>query len=287
LPNFTRFGKNLTAARELSLQKNCDHYAILVQACAGLRRKINRWGCAGRHLPLIFSGIPSAAREQAIFSISLWEHENCSEVFLVADNVVRCEMRNEDETSTGSQFELSGNQFLGWKTKTAARVRAWLLVLMGLCVFLLPVIGSAQPVSVEGWQKVIKDAPQSKPGCFKASYPNMDWQEVPCALRQQQPLGIVLPLSQADSIQTGRVIGGGYSAAVANNAPPIRSAEGSFLNVQGVTEIKDIFYNSGSYSLQINSNFFDLGSIVQFVYSNDGYEYGTIKIEYWARSRPT
>jgi len=157
-----------------------------------------------------------------------------------------------------------------------------MLLLIGLGAALVPAIGSAQPLSIQGWQKAMKDAPQSKPGCFQASYPSMQWTEVSCA----QPSGIAAPLPRADLAPPNPIGGTGYSASVAGNAPPIMSAEGSFINVKGVTEILDSEHPGGpnTYSLQINSNDFNLpaGSFcsdcsgwTQFVYTQNLYYVGS------------
>jgi len=176
---------------------------------------------------------------------------------LQSSKAVRYYMTHE-ELITVSCYKLKfgDNRLAGWKTKAAARVRVLLLVLMGLGAMLLPVIGSAQPLSVEGWQKAIKDTQQFKAGCFQASYPSMKWKEIPCALPESQ--SYVRPAPAGEMIQTGQVVGAGYVASVAENDPPISAAEGSFINVKNVTGIIDTLAGSNAYSLQINSNFFDL-----------------------------
>jgi hypothetical protein len=40
----------------------------------------------------------------------------------------------------------------------------------------------------EEWEKAIARVPQGKEGCFKATYPHLEWQEVPCATPPKPPV---------------------------------------------------------------------------------------------------
>ena len=208
-------------------------------------------------------------------------------------------MRHEDSTTMGcSKLKSGGDRLSGWKAKTAARMRALLLALMGLGAFLLPAIGSAQSSDIEVWQETIKQTPPSQPGCFQASYPDMQWQQVFCT----RPKNIVPPwrpparVSSAQSILPAPISGQGYSANAVGG--PIWAAEGSFLNVTGVTSIINSLPGQdtqNTYSLQINTDYFKIpgnSSIcnsnegcqgwVQFVYQNTpAWNEGYLAIWYW------
>src|SRR5947209_2686706 len=45
----------------------------------------------------------------------------------------------------------------------------------------------AEP-SREAWHKAMERVPRPKKGCFKASFPALEWQEVSCAERHKRPL---------------------------------------------------------------------------------------------------
>jgi hypothetical protein len=129
-------------------------------------------------------------------------------------------------------------------------------------------------------------APMPKKGCFKATYPNTDWQSVPC---KTAPLVPYPPARGPRSDNVGN--GDDYAAQVSGF---ISSAEGSFDSVTGVTsESGDVDGVAppvaNTFSLQLNANFF--GTSVcdgaktpsscfgwqQFVYSNSGFAF----MQYW------
>jgi len=156
-------------------------------------------------------------------------------------------------------------------------------------------LGSAQSADIQVWQEVIKQTqPLNQPGGFQASYPDTHWQEVLCAQPQDTtPYG--RPPAWPDSTQIPLPVpieGNGYTARAVGG--PIRAAQGSFLNVTGVSSITDSLYGQNSYSLQFNTNGFALpnhslcgGSPncqgwVQFIYENNAKAgKGRAIIEYW------
>jgi hypothetical protein len=177
--------------------------------------------------------------------------------------------------------------------------RAFMLGLLGLGAGLLPGMGSAQSSSaIESWQKTITQTQPAQTGCFQAAYPSTQWQPVFCAQAQQAPVLPWRPPAWSDSPQTmlSSPIGNyGYSASAVG--APIWAAEGSFLNVTGVTSIVDSVYGQNVYSLQINTEYFNIpGSSslcgnsqgctgwVQFVYQNYVWlNWGYLSMWYWVR----
>jgi hypothetical protein len=153
------------------------------------------------------------------------------------------------------------------------RIARGCVTLLGAIVFVSLVWGlspklmaqaSPQPAvqldrgSREAWRKSMSRAPSPRKGCFKASYPSTEWQEVRCATATLYPL--VLP-HLVHSADHGLAGGGGpdtvgeganYSAQVSGL---ISSAEGSFPSVSGVTsEVSE--NESNLFTLQLNSNLF-------------------------------
>jgi hypothetical protein len=207
----------------------------------------------------------------------------------------RAPMKRHDVETTSFQGDTS-NGFFGSRGRSSAlmRVCAWVLASLAL---LLPALGSAQVLNVKGWQDTIKKTPPAKTGCFVASYPGMQWQPTACSdvgsdlFGQRSIQEKVAPVAS----ETGAIGGSGYSAGVTEGALPIKSAEGSFLSVSGVTDITDSKWGSNHYSLQLNTDQFAIpaGTLscssydpsckgwVQFVYSNDGDGAGTLGFQYW------
>jgi hypothetical protein len=179
------------------------------------------------------------------------------------------------------------------------------------CVTLLPCLGllsspawcgdsppSPQPAvqldrgSREAWRKSMSRAPSPRKGCFKASYPSTEWQEVRCATATPYPL--VLP-HLVHSADHGLAGGGGpdtvgeganYSAQVSGL---MSSAEGSFPSVSGVTsEVSE--NESNLFTLQLNSNFFattvcpaaspSCQGWLQFLFGSESYG-AAVGMQYW------
>src|SRR5579884_984200 len=104
------------------------------------------------------------------------------------------------------------------------------------------------------WHKAMLNAPVPHSGCFKAEYPRFVWQEVPCV----KPPDIPMPPRHGPQPYT---VGNGYDYS-AQVTGQLLSVVGSFdtVNTTGETGFN---YNSpstavaDSYTLQINSNFFN------------------------------
>jgi hypothetical protein len=98
------------------------------------------------------------------------------------------------------------------------------------------------------WRKSMARVPLPKKGCFKATYPNNEWQEVPCVKAPSIPF------------QVGDGDGNDFSAS----AGSISSVTGSFMSVSGVSGFADetdtASGTTSSYSLQLNTNTFPTAS---------------------------
>ncbi len=113
--------------------------------------------------------------------------------------------------------------------------------------------------------------PRPKNGCFTATYPNADWQEVPCTTAPQRPYQPVGGL-------TPQTVGHGFDFS-AQTTQLISSAVGSFDTVVGVTSLTGPD-GDNSYSLQLNTSQFTTSTcgsaancqgFQQFIYSNAGF----------------
>ncbi|MGO9268318.1 MAG: hypothetical protein ACLQBA_26100, partial [Candidatus Binataceae bacterium] len=144
----------------------------------------------------------------------------------------------------------------------------------------------AQSMSQEAWRASMSRAPMPQKGCFKATYPNTAWQQVPCTTAPPAPYP---PARGPRSDNVGN--GNDFSAQVTGS---ISSAVGSFDSVTGVTsESGDVDGVAppvaNTFSLQLNANTFttsvcdgaanpsDCSGWQQFVYSNAGFAF----MQYW------
>jgi len=110
------------------------------------------------------------------------------------------------------------------------------------------------PAQWEAWRASMSRAPMPKKGCFKATYPNTEWQEVPCATPPLHPY----PPARGRLPDT---VGNGNDFAAQVSSGSISEAVGSFDSVAGVTS--ESGYVGGvprevanSFSLQLNANTF-------------------------------
>lgn len=141
-----------------------------------------------------------------------------------------------------------------------------------------PATGKVEKRQFEAWRKSMARTPLPKKGCFKASYPSTEWQEVACTTapdRNYPPRAFFTVGSAVD-----------FSAVVAGN---IKSATGSFDSVNGVTS-ENNSGNPDTYSLQLNSEYFASPACAgaanpnvckgwqQFIYSTT---FASAFIEYW------
>jgi hypothetical protein len=112
----------------------------------------------------------------------------------------------------------------------------------------------AEP-SREEWSKAMARVPVPKKGCFKSSYPKMEWEEVPCAppspYHNQPATGPKKP----------NAVGDGSGDFAAQSTGLISSAVGSFNSITGATNVTGQIGGQGGqvanvFMLQINSQFF-------------------------------
>jgi hypothetical protein len=139
---------------------------------------------------------------------------------------------------------------------------------------------------LKAWRISMAQTPLPKKGCFEASYPSIEWREVPSRKASPPPM---MPRRGPKPL----TVGNGNDVSAQAPTGLISSATGLFDSVTGVTS------ESGSgvanaYTLQLNTNFFLLppglfpGAAAgcrgweQFVYYNDGTSAtGMVFIQYW------
>jgi hypothetical protein len=96
-----------------------------------------------------------------------------------------------------------------------------------------------------------KNTPRT--GCFHATHPSTEWEEVPCGKAPDVPLAPPTPGAGAPAMHVGNGAGD-YVSTVAGS---ISYAEGSFPQVSGLTQAVGLAPGvnlPGTYSLQINTN---------------------------------
>lgn len=144
--------------------------------------------------------------------------------------------------------------------------------------------------NAEEWREIMPQIPAPTKGCFNSTYPNTEWQEVPCTTPPPYPM----PPRRGP-----RPLVVGNRNDISAQAPTgfISTAIGSFDRVDGVTSVSSPIGNSGSavanaYTLQVNTDFFSSTACSgaddpalcsgwqQFVYANDGSS-GAAFIQYW------
>ena len=180
---------------------------------------------------------------------------------------------------------------------TKAVVQAFVFSLICLLALLQPSVGSAQMLDTLGWQNVIKNNSPAMPGCYAATYPDAQWKNASCGESSKNIFQPMFSAALPAALQyTGPVADiGGYAAEAVGG--PIRYAEGSFIDVSGVTNITALssypnqdhnVYDDDWFSLQLNTDrfiiprnsvdYYNLCGVnsqeckgwVQFIYQNDG-----------------
>lgn len=125
----------------------------------------------------------------------------------------------------------------------------------------------------EGWRTTIKQTPLPRQGCFKASFPATEWQEVTCGAAPNRPIG-------QPRVGNTPTVGNGPNDFVGTVTGLLSEAEGSFPVVSDVT-------SSNAYSLQLNTNTFSPSSSIctngclgwqQFVYTSSPSQ---LYMQYW------
>ncbi len=133
--------------------------------------------------------------------------------------------------------------------------------------------GDAEALAQETWREAIAHTNVPAAGCFEASYPSTEWNQVECV---EAPNIQFRPRSGRGSQTVGN--GDDYAAEVSSGL--ISQTVGSFPTVTGVKTEKGV-YGANSYSLQLNSNFMNTAACdkakipadcldwLQYVYSSD------------------
>jgi hypothetical protein len=163
---------------------------------------------------------------------------------------------------------------------------------------------------VEKWRAGMKRAIPPREGCFTSSYPNAQWNEIPCKTAPAAPYPRALG-RQSSTVGSGNDAAACVGYVDVNNncsvvnapTPPISEAVGSFDSVSGVTFEYDSTLGIGpgtnSFSLQLNTNTFNTpacGGVTgcfawqQFLYTN-GTNAGGVNsngafIQYWLFNLP-
>lgn len=165
----------------------------------------------------------------------------------------------------------------------------WIAIATGILSTSLPSLvmaaqktDTAQALTQEAWRKAITNKKMPGTGCFKASYPHMEWNKVRCTEAPHIPF-------RPRSGRSGPMAGNGADYAAYVSSGLIRQSIGTFPVVQGVKTETGI-NGQNSYSLQLNSNFMrtqicngaadpaNCLSWQQFVYASD---YQGIFMQYW------
>jgi hypothetical protein len=140
----------------------------------------------------------------------------------------------------------------------------------------------------ERWRATIERVPKPQNACLTASYPQVQWHELPCAAAPSSPL---LPAHGIGGATVGD--GKDFTAVVPGS---VNFAEGSFQDVSGVKSeyvLKRKHHFANVYSLQLNTQFFSTESCASLgspdpsgCYGWEQFAYDTgrpvgVFIEYW------
>ncbi len=142
---------------------------------------------------------------------------------------------------------------------------------------------AASEAEREHWRKTIAATPRPARGCFRAQFPDLEWHAVQCDYSRRK-----LRLPNSGGGVRLETVGGSSGDMTAQVPGGITQAEGSFDSVS-TTGATDSLAGAGSYTLQINTEFFDTGVCAgagtgstcqgwqQFVFGEDG----TTSMQYW------
>jgi hypothetical protein len=114
------------------------------------------------------------------------------------------------------------------------------------------------PAARDEWERALARTPLPKMGCFTASYPSVEWQEVPCVSPPSHPFGPATRDSRSQNVGGG--LNNDWTADSKTNK--ILNAVGSFDSVTGATSITGTGGTADTFSLQVNTNLFDTGRCI-------------------------
>ena len=142
---------------------------------------------------------------------------------------------------------------------------------------------------LQDWRGGMAHTPPPQTGCFTSSYPNTEWQQVPCADADVKPRPNPLALGTRPLPST---VGNGNDVVTAVTSGHISLAVGSFESVTGVTSLTSQF-GANDYALQLNTNLFTTPVCTnnggaagcrgwqQFIFSNGQCGGPCVFIQYW------
>jgi hypothetical protein len=134
-------------------------------------------------------------------------------------------------------------------------------------------------LTFETWHAVMAKLPPQEVGCYRATFPLMDWEPTECTEAPEEPM----------------TVGGhtDYEGQVSVATSPINFAEGTFRN-STVTAVEDSASGPGAYSIQLNTTPFTSPRCAeegggaqckgweQFLYINNPATHTSlVEIEYW------
>jgi hypothetical protein len=154
-------------------------------------------------------------------------------------------------------------------------------------------VADGSAASVTAWHNALHQNPLPAAGCYKASYPSQEWQNIACGapLKQWYP-------RRTPHLELGQTVGYGHDYTIVTKPHLISQTIGSFPVAKDVKTVTSVNCPTctgetgvNSYSLQLNSTLFNTkacGTLPecvgweQFIYTNPtGSNDGQLLIEDW------
>lgn len=104
------------------------------------------------------------------------------------------------------------------------------------------------------WRQNMAKKSARQPGCFTATFPSTEWKETTCSTAPARPH----PIRLGPGPHAG---GKGKSPVAQLNSSQIFAATGMLATVSGVTSETDTKAGANTWSLQLNTNAFDPGTL--------------------------
>ncbi len=130
------------------------------------------------------------------------------------------------------------------------------------------------------WRQNMAKKSARQPGCFTATFPSTEWKETTCSTAPARPH----PIRLGPGPHAG---GKGKSPVAQLNSSQIFAATGMLATVSGVTSETDTKAGANTWSLQLNTNAFDPGTLCAGQAGCIGWEQfvadtpGDVYIQYW------
>jgi hypothetical protein len=145
--------------------------------------------------------------------------------------------------------------------------------------------------SMDSWHQLLAQERLPGAGCFKATYPSTRWERIACSTPPR--LWFPVPPSRRKNVAPQEV-GDGHDYTADTSPNLISTSIGAFPKAKGIKSVRSNGccgeQGVNSYSLQLNSNFFDTSACdgmpncvgwEQFVYSNPPAGEGELFIQDW------